>query len=104
MVKVLVSTQEQLRGQIVLCNEGTELLFFRMAHAPRVYDSGLSALLIVEDVGVFLHWSEGELLYLKHRMVINNRIQVIGKATACVSANKDHRFQSPRGVRLPNSG
>ena len=83
MIKVLVGAQKQLRCKIVLCDEVTELFFFRMAHAAWIYNSGLSALLIVEDVRIFLYGSEGELLYLKHRMVKSNRIKVMESYGIC---------------------
>ena len=61
----------------MLRDKVTELLFLRVAHASWVYDGSLTALFIVEDVGILLYRPEGKLVNLKHRMIM--MIVLVGK-------------------------
>ena len=70
MIEVLMGAEHQSRCQTLLRDKVTELLFLRVAHASWVYDGSLTALFIVEDVGILLYRPEGKLVNLKHRLIM----------------------------------
>ena len=77
MIEVLMGAEHQSWCQTLLRDKVTELLFLRVAHASWVYDGSLTALFIVEDVGILLYRPEGKLVNLKHRMIM--MIVLVGK-------------------------
>ena len=70
MIEVLMGTEHKGRCKSSLRDEVTKLLFLRVAHAAWVNDGSLTALFIVEDVGILLYRPEGKLVNLKHRMIM----------------------------------
>ena len=70
MIEVLMGTEHKGRYKSLLRDKVTELLFLRVAHAAWVNDGSLTALFIVEDVGILLYRPEGKLVNLKHRLIM----------------------------------
>ena len=77
MIEVLMGAEHKGRYKSLLRDKVTELLFLRVAHTSWVYDGCLTALFIIEDVGILLYWPEGKLVNLKHRMIMV--IVLVGK-------------------------
>jgi len=69
VVKVLVGAQQELWCQSLLVDEGLESSLLGAYHAPRVYDGGLTCILIIEDIGILLHGAEYKLVYLEHFLI-----------------------------------
>jgi hypothetical protein len=67
---VLMGTEHNGRCQTSLHDEVSELLFFGVAHASRIYDGSITAFFIIEDIGILLYRPEGKLVNLKHRIIM----------------------------------
>ena len=69
-MRLPMGTEHKGRCKSPLRDKVTKLLFLRVAHAAWVNDGSLTALFIVEDVGILLYRPEGKLVNLKHRMIM----------------------------------
>ena len=70
MIEVLMGAEHKGRYKSLLRDKVTKLLFLRVAHAAWVNDGCLTALFIIEDVGILLYRPEGKLVNLKHRLIM----------------------------------
>ena len=50
----------------MLFDKATEGLFLRMAHTSWIDDDSITTIIVIDNVGILLYWTESKAMDLKH--------------------------------------